>query len=71
MHTRIGLAMAALVGASAWSPIGLGCGLFMPAAGAFATEALCPRARSPRDAQRCDRLSTYGLGTLGVLCAFL
>ncbi|KYF82094.1 hypothetical protein BE20_19735 [Sorangium cellulosum] len=54
-----------------WSPIGLGCGVFMLAAGAFATEAICPRARNPRDAQRCDRLSTYGLGTLGILCAFI
>lgn len=54
-----------------WSPIGLGCSIFMFGAGMVATSAVCPRARDPRDAQRCSNYSGAALGTLGVLCSFI
>lgn len=55
--------MAALVGASA-------CGTADEATEA-PTSALCPRARDPRDAQRCSNYSGAALGTLGVLCSLI
>ncbi|WP_437608042.1 hypothetical protein WMF20_45435 [Sorangium sp. So ce834] len=54
-----------------WSPIGLGCGVFMLGATMFATSVLCPRARDPRDAQRCSNYSGAALGTLGVFCGLI
>lgn len=54
-----------------WSPIGLGCGIFMFGVTMAATSVLCPRARDPRDAQRCSNYSGTALGTLGVLCALI
>ncbi|XYH98570.1 hypothetical protein ACMHYB_02065 [Sorangium sp. So ce1128] len=54
-----------------WSPIGLGCGIFMLGATRVATSVLCPRARDPRDAQRCADDSGAALGTLGVFCGFI
>ncbi|XXY53342.1 hypothetical protein WME91_19620 [Sorangium sp. So ce269] len=54
-----------------WSPIGLGCGIFLLGATRGATSVLCPMARDPRDAQRCSDTSGAALGTLGVFCGFL
>ncbi|MGK3966355.1 hypothetical protein WMF38_19490 [Sorangium sp. So ce118] len=54
-----------------WSPIGLGCSIFMFGAGMVATSALCPRARDPRDAQRCSNYSGGALGALGLLCSLI
>ncbi|MGK4003959.1 hypothetical protein WMF31_15105 [Sorangium sp. So ce1036] len=53
------------------SPIGLGCSIFMFGATMVATSAICPRARDPRDAQRCSNHSGAPLGTLGVLCSLI
>ncbi|AUX46723.1 uncharacterized protein SOCE26_082320 [Sorangium cellulosum] len=54
-----------------WSPIGLGCGIFMLGATMVATSVLRPRARDRRDAQRRSDDSGVALGTLGVFCGFL
>ncbi|AUX43287.1 uncharacterized protein SOCE26_047310 [Sorangium cellulosum] len=54
-----------------WSPIGLGCSIFILGAGMVANSAICPRARTQEDATRCANYSSVGFGTLGVLCSFI
>ncbi|XXX76934.1 hypothetical protein WMF30_55735 [Sorangium sp. So ce134] len=54
-----------------WSPLGLGCSIFVFAAATVAGSAICPRAADPRDAKRCGHYTNVSFGVLGAACAFL
>ncbi|XXT25070.1 hypothetical protein WME94_26405 [Sorangium sp. So ce429] len=53
-----------------WSPLGLGCGLFVLGSSLVASRAICPRARNQRDLKRCQNWSDTGFAGLSIMCAF-
>ncbi|WP_437587342.1 hypothetical protein [Sorangium sp. So ce1000] len=54
-----------------WSPLGLGCSIFVFTAATVAGSAICPRAADPRDAKRCGHYTNVSFGVLGAMCSFL
>lgn len=54
-----------------WSPLGLGCGIFVLGSSLVASRAICPRARNQRDLKRCQNWSDTGFAGLSIMCAFL
>lgn len=54
-----------------FSPIGLGCHVFIAGAALFASAAICSHARPHRREKRCDLGTGTSFAVLSVMCAFI